>query len=394
MKQTKTIILASLLTFSSLNASKLVVPDILNPNKSEHTTTPIHSTFKRTGPTIQIGILLDTSSSMDGLINQTKDQLWKIVNEVAKANKNNKYVVIQVGLFEYGKSTIPRYEGYLQVLSPLTSDLDKVSDELFKLRTNGGQEYAGKVILEAVNRFAWSTHKDDMRLLIIAGNESFAQGDVPYSKAIQKARNNGIIVNTIFCGNQNVGINLHWQDGAKIGGGKYFSINHNDRRVYIPTPYDNEIIILGKKLNNTFLTYGTKELRVSKKQNRLKQDSNSYGFSKSSYIERNLVKAKKQYVRKETDMVAAYSADKSYINKISQDKLPDEFKGKSNKEIAKILEDKKAKRDSLQKKIRKLEAKRDKFIAKNTKKNSNDLGSVIIQSIRKEATEHGFKFKK
>jgi len=68
MKQTKNIILATLLTFSSLGASKLVTPDILNPDKTTHSTTNIHSTFKRTGPTIQIAILLDTSNSMDGLI--------------------------------------------------------------------------------------------------------------------------------------------------------------------------------------------------------------------------------------------------------------------------------------------------------------------------------------
>ena len=240
MKKTKIIILSSLLAFTSLYASKIAMPDILNPNISENTT-HIHSTFQRTGPTVQIGILLDTSGSMNGLINQAKDQLWKIVNEVAKANKHNEDVTIQVGLFEYGKQSVAKYEGYLQMLSPLTSDLDKVSDELFKLRTNGGEEYAGKVILESVNRFAWSTHKDDMKLLIIAGNESFAQGSVPYRQAIQKAKNNGIIVNTIFCGNQRQGRTLRWDEGAKLGEGKYFNINHNDRRVYVETPYDDEI---------------------------------------------------------------------------------------------------------------------------------------------------------
>ena len=34
------------------------------------------------GPVVQIALLLDTSSSMDGLIDQAKSQLWKIVNDV------------------------------------------------------------------------------------------------------------------------------------------------------------------------------------------------------------------------------------------------------------------------------------------------------------------------
>ena len=39
---------------------------------------------------IQLAILLDTSNSMDGLINQAKSELWKIVNELALAKKNGK----------------------------------------------------------------------------------------------------------------------------------------------------------------------------------------------------------------------------------------------------------------------------------------------------------------
>jgi len=393
MTKTQAIIFSSLLAFTSLKANKISMPEILNPNVSTHTSN-IHSTFKRTGPTVQIGILLDTSGSMAGLINQARDQLWKIVNEVAKANKHNEDVSIQVGLFEYGKQSIASYEGYLQMLSPLTSDLDKVSDELFKLRTNGGEEYAGKVILEAVNRFAWSTHKDDMKLLIIAGNESFAQGRVPYKKAIEKARNNGIIVNTIFCGSERQGRTMHWEDGAALGEGKYFNINHNDKRVYVATPYDDEIILLGKNLNSTYVSYGAKKLRKAKRLNREKQDTNSLSFSKSSYIERNLVKSKKQYAQKNSDMVSAYMDDKSSIGKIAKDELPDEFKGKNEKQIIAIIKEKKEKRVTLQKQIRELEGKRDKFIAKNAKSNSNDLGSAIIKSIRKQAKENGFSFSK
>ena len=35
--------------------------------------------------TIKVALLLDTSNSMDGLINQAKTQLWEIVNELSYA---------------------------------------------------------------------------------------------------------------------------------------------------------------------------------------------------------------------------------------------------------------------------------------------------------------------
>lgn len=392
MKTVSKLLLGSALLFTTLYATKPVLPDILNPDKTTNPT-DIHSTFQRTGPTVQIGILLDTSNSMDGLIDQAKDQLWKIVNEVAKANKHNKEVRIQVGLFEYGKSSLPGYEGYLQMLSPLTDDLDTVSEELFSLRTNGGQEYAGKVILESVNRFVWSSHKDDLKLLIIAGNESFAQGRVPYREAIQKARHNEIIVNTIYCGGMERGRELYWGDGAKLGGGKYFNIDQNDRRVYIETPYDDQIIVLGKKLNTTYMSYGTKVYREAKMANIGKQDTNSMSYSKGSYVERNLVKAKKQYTSVKSDMVDAYMESEAILDKIEADKLPDELQGKSKAEMKKILEEKKQKRAVLQKEIKVLESKRAKFLAEKSSKESDNLGSAIIQSIRKQAKEHGYIFK-
>ena len=39
-------------------------------------------------PKIQLAILLDTSGSMDGLIDQTRNQLWQVVNELSMAKRN------------------------------------------------------------------------------------------------------------------------------------------------------------------------------------------------------------------------------------------------------------------------------------------------------------------
>ena len=375
----------------ALLASKPVLPDILNPHK---VTKPSHHIYHRYGPTIQIGILLDTSGSMQGLIEQAKDQLWMIVNEVAKANRYHRDVRIEVGLFEYGKSSIPRYKGYLRMLSPLTTDLDRVSEALFRLRTNGGEEYAGRVILESVERFRWSHRRDDLKILIIAGNESFAQGDVPYRAAIREARREGIIVNTIFCGNRRDGRRLYWSDGARVGGGKYFNIDHNYRRVDIPTPYDDEIIALGKQLNKTYLSYGKESVRKAKTANVYKQDANSRALSKTSYVERNLVKSKKQYRSASSDLVSAYAKDSRILQKISSDRLPDRLHGKSRQEIKRIIEEKKIKREKLQKRIRKLESKRAAHIAKKRKKGEKNLGAAIIKTIKEQAKTHGYSFEK
>src|SRR5688572_5676526 len=102
---------------------------------------------------IMLALLLDTSNSMDGLIDQAKSQLWKIVNELsaAKCSDGGK-PNIKIALYEYGNDGLPSSEGYVRLVSPLTSDLDVISEKLFALTTNGGNEYCGYVINKSLKQ--------------------------------------------------------------------------------------------------------------------------------------------------------------------------------------------------------------------------------------------------
>src|SRR5882672_1910435 len=125
MKTSTLILAASLALLSGSLTSRAAVP--APPPKGEE------------APVVQIAILLDTSGSMEGLIEQAKGQLWKIVNEFINARQNGKAPEVQVALFEYGKSTLPASEGYIRLIQPLTNDLDRISEDLFALKTNGGE---------------------------------------------------------------------------------------------------------------------------------------------------------------------------------------------------------------------------------------------------------------
>ena len=56
---------------------------------------------------IQIAILLDSSNSMDGLIDQTRTQLWQIVNFLTKVTKDGEVPELEVALYHYGNDTLP-----------------------------------------------------------------------------------------------------------------------------------------------------------------------------------------------------------------------------------------------------------------------------------------------
>ena len=186
---------------------------------------------------IMLALLLDTSNSMDGLIDQAKSQLWKIVNELAAAKCNDgSRPRIRIALYEYGNDGLPSSEGYIRQVSPLTDDLDLISERLFALKTYGGNEFCGQVIKTSLNQLAWSASQADLKMIFIAGNEPFTQGEVPYRVACSLAKDKDVIVNTIFCGDFNEGVGTSWKSGADLTGGTYMSIEQNRRTVYVPNP--------------------------------------------------------------------------------------------------------------------------------------------------------------
>jgi hypothetical protein len=161
-------------------------------------------------PAIQIALLLDTSNSMDGLIDQAKSQLWSVVNEFIGARRDGHPPALEVALYEYGNDGLPAQEGFVRLVVPMTDDLDTVSERLFALKTNGGQEYCGQVIRDAVTQLAWSRSSDVYKAIFIAGNEPFTQGAVNYNASCRAAIEKGIIINTIFCGPMPEGEQTGW----------------------------------------------------------------------------------------------------------------------------------------------------------------------------------------
>lgn len=105
---------------------------------------------------------------------------------------------------------------------PFTDDLDKVSDELFKLKTGGSEEYCGAVMDRALKELKWNTENPDaLKLIFIAGNEPFNQGNVPYAPVIARGLERGITVNTIYCGSAGDGDSRALEGRSQKGGRQF-----------------------------------------------------------------------------------------------------------------------------------------------------------------------------
>jgi Mg-chelatase subunit ChlD len=182
---------------------------------------------------VDIAICLDTSGSMNGLIESAKQKLWAIVNELALARPRPK---LRVALYHYGNDGLNSETGWVKQLCPLTDDLDKIYEELFKLRTNGGTELVSRVVRAATNNLNWSSQKNALKMIVVAGNEPATQ-DQKYDlhDICKTSINKGIIINTIFCGNPEQGRRTGWADAATWAEGQYSAIDQ-DRGTVIVKP--------------------------------------------------------------------------------------------------------------------------------------------------------------
>ena len=344
-------------------------------------------------PLVQMAILLDTSGSMSGLIDQARAELWAIVNEFIFAKRNGKEPELHVALYEYGKSSLRREEGYIRQIVALTTDLDKISEELFALRTNGGDEYCGWVIKEATQSLEWSESPDDLKVIFIAGNEPFTQGPVDYREACKQAIAKGIIVNTIHCGSEGEGVNGKWKDGAVLADGQYLNINQNRRIVHIAAPQDTQIAELGTKLNETYVAYGRMGNMARDRQSA--QDRNAGKASKEAAVQRAVTKSSLNYINTTWDLVDALAANTVKLEELKVKDLPENMRKMTVEERKAYIETQAKQRAEIQGKIQLLNEQRKQYVAvemKKLQKQGDTLGSAIILAIREQAKKKNFAF--
>lgn len=344
--------------------------------------------------TIQMALLLDTSNSMDGLIHQAKSQLWEIVTQMSYAHCNEVQAQLEIGLYEYGNSRLSQQSGYIRQVLPFTTDLDLLSKELFDLSTKGGNEYCGMVIKNALDHLEWRDGKQDLKMIFIAGNESFLQGPVAAQEIMNKAHEKDIVVNTIYCGDFQTGISLRWKNAAQQGHGEYAVIDHNLQQHYVATPYDQKIIDLNAQLNKTYVAYGKKAVQSRALQSIM--DQQNAGLSIQSNVKRSVAKSTKAYKNASWDLIDA-AEDEAQLEKMivaNKESLDKDLKDKTVAEIKAITLAKKQERKKIQKQIQDLNTQRDHFLKNNSDAIDDSLESVLIEAIKKQAANKKYSWVK
>jgi hypothetical protein len=314
---------------------------------------------------IDVALCLDTSNSMDGLIDSARRKLWTIVNDLARIEPAPK---LRVALYSFGNDTYSKDAGWVRKDLDLTTDLDEVYRQLYALRTKGGTEYAARAGRDALKDLAWTEGPDAIRILFVCGNEAATQDPtLSLENVAAEAKAKKVFLNTIYCGPATDNIYPGWKQYAALAGGKSANIDQESNRPDPATPFDAELTKLSTKINETYCWYGAKG--DTAKRNQVAQDTNAAKEAVSVAADRGITKGGGCYTCPEADLIDRMLTDKTFdLKKIKDEELPEDMKKMKPEEREAHLKKKAAQRAEIQKQIAELAAKRAKFIADERKK--------------------------
>ncbi|MCB9653760.1 MAG: VWA domain-containing protein [Deltaproteobacteria bacterium] len=381
---------------TALAAAATATSEARKPGGAEAVPTgPVAANVEVSDRKVQLALLLDTSNSMDGLIDQARSQLWRIVNELSRARRDGKAPLLELALFEYGNSGLSEKSGYIRLVSPFTRDLDLVSERLFALATNGGDEFVGHAIKDAVERLEWSKNSEDLKLVFVAGNESFDQGGVRAAAMIRRALKRGITVNTIYCGGPLDGDAAGWKGGALLADGRFMTIDQDQKIAEIDAPQDAEIQSLSAALNETYVGYGTEGARGLERQSA--QDVNARKMKQGAAVQRSLSKSLAHYKNSSWDLVDGVAAGKVDVGAMDEDDLPTEMRGLSSAERKGYVAQKATKRNEIKARLSALGAERAAYVQKERMKSQasgsvSTLDTAMLAAVRDQAKRKGYGF--
>ena len=341
-------------------------------------------------PLVQLAICLDTSGSMDGLIESAKQKLWAVVNDLALAEPNPR---LEVALLTFGNDGHSVESGWVAVQVPFTDDLDEISAKLFALRTNGGTEYVGRV-LQSASGLEWATADAKLKMIVVAGNESADQDpEVRFQEICADLKQHDVIVNSVYCGRPEEVIAAGWRDVAVSGLGEFASIDHDHGMVVIATPFDDELGDLSESLNTTYIPIGAKG--AAGVANQTAQDSNAATLNSAAKAARAKTKASGLYSCS-WDLIDACKSGQVKVAELDKKELPKELQAMPEKELLGYIETKAAERAAIQEQIAELAAKRDQFVQEEMKRQSLDdsasFDHAIRQAVRRQAQARGFVY--
>lgn len=345
---------------------------------------------------IEVVFVLDTTSSMSGLIQAAKEKIWSIASTMASAQQNPD---IKMGLVAFRD----RGDAYVTRVYDLSQDLDQMYASLMDFRAEGGgdgPESVNQALYDSVHKISWSQDSGVYKVVFLVGDappHMDYPDDVKYPATLAAAQRQGIVVNTIQSG-QHAVTRPAWQQIAALGHGEFFQVEHSGNTVAISTPFDAELARLASELEDTRMFYGDSEAREEQQKKLKAGEKLSKSLSTEALARRSAYNAttsgRKNFLG-DNELVDAITSGRVELDEIEEENLPATLHLMEPAEQMQVIEDKAKRRDEIKREIQSLAESRDQYIKEQVDADGgadNSLDEKIYRAVKDQAASIGLSY--
>jgi hypothetical protein len=321
---------------------------------------PIVQQTPAKGRAVDVVFALDTTYSMDSLLDGAKKTIWSIANQVKDIDPD---ADLRIGLVAYRDLG----DAYVTKDLALTDDLDSVFAELSSYKADGGRDIPEDVdaaLYDAVHKMKWRSNAK--KIVFLVGDAPPAtRGDVPaFSTTAGEAATAHIVINTIRCG-WDGDTERAWKQIAMIADGEFSTIQQGGGVQEIATPYDSKLAELAAEVDATTVFYGDQNARTAWEG----KMAIAAAAPAAAKADRGAYIAKGQggAAKPTEDVVGGIATGALGFDTLEADKLPAELRTKTKAELEAELAARAKKREAARKEMTEVTRARDEYIKANAK---------------------------
>ena len=369
MKNKISLIIVAILMFSCKDTNQLQAQNLTEPSVLAET--PKTQATKNA----EIVFCLDATGSMGGLIGTAKEKIWDIVSELAQDGDID---TLKMGMVFYRD----RGDSFVTKQIAMTTDLDEAYTELLKITAAGGgdsPESVNQGLHEAIMQMQWSKDKNTYRTIFVVGDcppHMDYQDDIKYTESCKVAAKKGITINTIKLGNACREAIPHFKAMASCTNGEFLMLDQNAQDYVVATPYDDEINRLSRNIDDTRMYYGTneeREVNYIKKAKSMEVYDTGSSTANSSRAGYKQSKAGQKVAYGSQEIISDYDNGKLELDKIKDEKLPENLKGKTLEEKELLVKEMSDKRKADNKKLKALLKQKRSYVQKKASESTEKL---------------------
>lgn len=342
---------------------------------------------------IEVVFILDTTSSMSGLIQAAKEKIWSIATTMASAQQAPD---IRMGLVAFRD----RGDTYVTRVIDLSQDLDSMYASLMDFKAQGGgdgPESVNQALYDAINRISWSEDDSVYKVAFLIGDappHMDYNNDVKFPVTLEMAKRKGIIVNTIQSG-QNHSTAPVWKHIAQLGYGEYFQVENSGNAIAVVTPYDKKLSELAASLEDTRLYFGNKEEKANQKKRNEATIKLHDELSEAALARRatfNATASGESNFLGKGELVDAISSGRIELDDIDKDDMPASLQALAPAAQMEVITNQARQRELIKHDIQKLSESRNAYIVEQigTRDDAKEsLDEKIYSAVKKQAKTKG-----